>query len=72
MTDRVPLSCLGKRLYLDKPTADKMAKRTNNDRDAHVAPYHCNRCHGWHVGTTDRMPKRRRYLTDKQEDACQD
>lgn len=56
--DRRDSSCAGKRLYGDLPTARKMARRTNNDRDAHCAAYHCCKCHGWHVGNTDRIPKK--------------
>ena len=52
-------SCSGKRLYPDLPTAREMARRTNNDRDARVAPYHCTRCHGWHVGEADTKDRRK-------------
>lgn len=55
---RVP-SCHGKRLYADLPKAREMAKRTNNDRDARVAPYHCTRCHGWHVGEASTRDRRK-------------
>lgn len=56
---RVP-SCQGKRLYGDLPTARKMARRTNSDRDASTAPYHCCTCHGWHVGAARKTGKRPR------------
>jgi hypothetical protein len=48
-------SCIGKQ-QLTRETAQKVVRRSN--RGSRMA-YHCGFCNAWHVGTTNRMPKRR-------------
>jgi hypothetical protein len=48
-------SCVGKQ-QLTRETAMKVAKR--GSRGSRMA-YRCEHCAFWHVGTTNRMPKRR-------------
>lgn len=57
---KVGVSCTGKRAYRDFLTARRMARRTNDDRDAHVQPYRCRHCQSWHLGTANKMPKKPR------------
>ena len=49
-----PVLDCGKRTYANKPIAEKLARRVNESGREHVAPYHCTRCHGWHLGTQRR------------------
>lgn len=57
----MPGTCEGKRDYPDFDTAQRMARNTNRNRDAHTGPYRCPHCHRWHVGTstTAERPRRR-------------
>ena len=48
--------CSGKRIWPDISTAKRIAKRTPGDR---MTAYHCNACHGWHVGTHVGTPRRK-------------
>ncbi len=51
-----------KRIYPSKTVAKKLAKRVNESGREHVAPYHCTKCHGWHLGTHSRMQDKRREI----------
>lgn len=57
----------GKRVYSDKPTAQKLARRVNDGGRERVAPYHCTRCHGWHLGTPRPTTDKRRQVLEKAE-----
>lgn len=41
----------GKRIYDCLRVARKLARRVNDSGRENVQPYHCTRCHGWHLGT---------------------
>lgn len=43
----------GKRVYPSKAVGKKLARRVNDGGREKVQPYHCTRCHGWHLGTSD-------------------
>lgn len=40
-----------KRTYSSLTVARKLARRVKDSGRERVAPYHCTRCHGWHLGT---------------------
>jgi hypothetical protein len=48
-----------KRVYGSKTTAKKLARRVNQSGREKVQPYHCTRCHGWHLGTSDYLAQSR-------------
>lgn len=51
MTTQVKLGCTGKKRFAGFGMAHKTARRINGrDQGAHVEPYHCRHCHGFHVG----------------------
>jgi hypothetical protein len=52
-TQLAPVKACGKRTYASKPVARKLARRVNDSGKQRVHPYHCTRCHGWHLGTSD-------------------
>jgi hypothetical protein len=52
-TQLAPVKDCGKRTYPNEPTAKKLAKRVNDSGKSRVQPYHCCRCHGWHLGQSD-------------------
>ena len=41
----------GKRTYANEAIGRKLARRINEAGKERVHPYHCTRCHGWHLGT---------------------
>jgi hypothetical protein len=52
-TQLAPVKECGKRTYASKTVARKLAKRVNDSGKSRVHPYHCTKCHGWHLGTAD-------------------
>jgi site-specific recombinase XerC len=55
------VGCTGKRAFARFCQAARAAKRRNrNDGGAHVEPYHCRHCHGFHIGEARDYGKRRR------------
>lgn len=52
----ISTECLGKHRYENNAIAKKVADRQRARKDVKVSPYHCNICHGYHVGT--QKPKR--------------
>lgn len=72
MTTHFTLGECGKRTYTNLTTARQMARNTNSrgPGGGRVSPYHCTRCHGWHVGHGGRKVKnQRRELVEKSEEA---
>lgn len=61
----------GKRTYTNPTTAKQIARSTNSHGagSGRVSPYHCIRCHGWHVGHHRKMKSQRRALLEKSEEA---
>lgn len=55
MTPDRTLGPCGKRTYPTLPVARKLARRVNDSGRERVGPYHCTRCHGWHLGTSGRQ-----------------
>ena len=61
------VGCTGKQRYNCFNEADKTAKRVRQQRDAaKVAPYHCKRCGGFHVGSSDLEQTNADYKASKQ------
>jgi hypothetical protein len=54
----------GKRVYASKAVGKKLARRVNEGGRERVAPYHCTRCHGWHLGSTTLAPRTKRPRVD--------
>jgi hypothetical protein len=42
-----------KKTYANPSIARKLARNVNDSGKQKVQPYHCARCHGWHLGTSD-------------------
>jgi len=63
VTIRRNYGCLSKRTYLTFAEAKKNAKFNRQDTGGKVAPYHCNFCGKYHVGSHHDNTKRgrRRY-----------
>lgn len=40
----------GKRTYANPSIARKLARNVNESGKNRAQPYHCCRCHGWHLG----------------------
>lgn len=40
----------GKRCYLNREDAARLAKRCRRNADHKVEAYHCTACHAWHIG----------------------
>ena len=58
----------GKRIYDSRGVAKKLARRVNDSGRENVQPYHCCKCHGWHLGTVrPALPSRK----EKKEEAWQ-
>lgn len=52
MSEQTPTGPCGKRIYASKAVGKKLARRVNDSGAERVQPYHCCRCHGWHLGTS--------------------
>lgn len=58
----------GKRIYDSRGVAKKLARRVNDSGRENVQPYHCCKCHGWHLGTArPALPVRKRQLDNEME-----
>lgn len=55
----------GKRIYPKKQVAKMLARRVNDSGKERVHPYHCTRCHGWHLGTPGGPNNERRPRTQE-------
>lgn len=45
-------ACRGKRVWPNKSIASQMCRRTVDRTQERMEAYHCNRCHGWHIGSS--------------------
>lgn len=53
MSQYAPLiGICSKRVYPSKSVAKKLARRVKDSSRYRVAPYHCTKCHGWHLGSS--------------------
>lgn len=62
------VACTGKGSYTFCE-ARRVAKLIRNADKGKVEPYHCNHCHGWHIGNVaGKFPDRRREIHGKKND----
>lgn len=50
----------GKRIYPSKSVGKKLARRVNQSGRERAMPYHCTKCHGWHIGSQGEWHRTRR------------
>lgn len=62
----------GKRIYPNKSVAKHLKRRINDGSKGKVQPYHCTKCHGWHLGSSQaggsfgRRPRVKEEMADGQ------